>query len=227
MTAPKTYRCLSCPSLQLGELKFENGTFTTAEPREQRFVERHPEFIRGAIKVADGFQVAGAAFSTEMRLDPAVRNNEFPNFVPEPIPPPDPRLLKMHGLLPLEPTPEPIPELPPEPTLTPEEKVALDKIINGELPPVIQPADISPDKTDATPVVTVDEDTTARVEVDIPPDIVPLEKLPYPSIARRWGLSRLIKLATDRGIAIPKSVTAGRVDISKDAVMNLLYPDAE
>jgi hypothetical protein len=217
MTAPKTYRCLSYPSLQLGELKFENGTFTTAEPREQRFVERHPEFIRGAIKVADGFQVAGAAFSTEMRLDPAVRNNEFPNFVPEPIPPPDPRLLKMHGLLPPEPIPEPVPELPPEPTLTSEEKVALDKIINGELPPVIQPEDIppdiEPDKTDATPAVAV-------VEVDIPPDTAPLEKLPYPSIARRWGRLRLVKLATDRGIV-------GAEGATKDALLDLLYPDAE
>ena len=221
MTAPKTYRCLSYPSLQLGELKFENGTFTTAEPREQRFVERHPEFIRGAIKVADGFQVAGAAFSTEMRLDPAVRNNEFPNFVPEPIPPPDPRLLKMHGLLPPEPVPEPVPELPPEPTLTPEEKVTLDKIINGELPPVIQPEEISPDiepdKTDAMSAVAA---VTAANRLDHLP-VAPLGKLPYPSIARRWGLARLIKLAKSRGIWLPD------LGVTKGAVMDLLYPDAE
>jgi hypothetical protein len=214
MTAPKTYRCLSYPSLQLGELKFENGTFTTAEPREQRFVERHPEFIRGAIKVADGFQVAGAAFSTEMRLDPAVRNNEFPNFVPEPIPPPDPRLLKMHGLLPPEPIPEPVPELPPEPTLTSEEKVALDKIINGELPPVIQPEDIPPDG----PVLSDEE--FDKITAETQAAVVQPGKLPYPSIARRWGIARLIKFAKDRGIALPETVT-------KDMMIDLLYPDAE
>jgi hypothetical protein len=201
MTAPKTYRCLSYPSLQLGELKFENGTFTTAEPREQRFVERHPDFIRGAIKVADGFQVAGASSSTKIRPDPGLHQFSFPVHVPLPIPPPDPRLLKMHGLL------------PPEPTLTPEEQVALDKILNGELPPVVQSTDIEPDKIAATPVVAV-------VEVDTPADIAPLEKLPYPSIARRWGLGRLTELAADRGLAVPEGA-------DRDAVMDLLYPDAE
>ena len=208
MTAPKTYRCLSCPSLQLGELKFENGTFTTAEPREQRFVERHPEFIRGAIKVADGFQVAGASSSTKIRPDPGLHQFSFPVHVPLPIPPPDPRLLKMHGLL------------PPEPTLTPEEQVALDKIINGELPPVIQLADISPDiepdKTDATSTAA----QTAAYRLDRLP-FVPLEKLPYPSIARRWGLPRLIELAKSRGIWLPD------LGVTKDAVMDLLYPDSE
>jgi hypothetical protein len=210
MTAPKTYRCLSCPSLQLGEFKFENGTFTTAEPREQRFVERHPEFLRGAITVADGFQVAGAAFSTEMRLDPGLCQREYPVFVPEPIPPPDPRLLRALGL----PAPEVTPEVAPEPTLTPEEKAALEQIINGELPSVIRPADIEPDEIAATPAVAV-------VEADTPPDIAPLEKLPYPSIARRWGLPRLIKLAKSRGVWIPD------LGMTKDAVIDLLYPDAE
>jgi len=113
----------------------------------------------------------------------------------------------MHGLL------------PPEPTLNSEEKVALDKILNGELPPAIVPVDIP----EPVSLVT-DEQVAALCDVLAQPDgpgaVAELEKLPYPSIARRWGLGRLTELATDRGLAVPEGA-------DKDAVMDLLYPDAE